>query len=405
MLRSIFPSSSHLQASACRLVRQLFPRAQGMETRSLASDTCQGSVIRRVIELGSGSVKSMVAEVSHFGAAPPQIRILSSQNATVLFMKDLKSRESRSQPINQLDFSEEIMAEARDVLESFLCDSNQLKPQATLVVATEAFRQAANGSAFANSLAQLFKVQLQVLSAEEEAKLGFNAALARCKSIDVGCDSSSSSAGIHRDADPSELVVWDCGAGSFQLSTLEQGYHVDSHGSGTAAAQAALVAAKMLADGDIDIADCFETTRHRLFAEHLLRRIAGDLEPAPESFLKFVSSHPVIAIGSQHSLFNQQKMLCGKSTFTLRDVQESIAEVTATPRSQWVQLELERSRQHGEREDWDEVRCAGNAAYMLPKLVLLFAVMQHFHISNVTFFKTKGLCEAVLMQEALWMQS
>jgi exopolyphosphatase/guanosine-5'-triphosphate,3'-diphosphate pyrophosphatase len=70
-------------------------------------------------------------------------------------------------------------------------------------VATAAFRNAKNGAEFARFLGKIFGIRLQVIEHEQEAWIGFQAAVRG------------------EDRRPRDIVVWDIGAASMQLMSVD----------------------------------------------------------------------------------------------------------------------------------------------------------------------------------------
>ena len=291
----------------------------------------------------------------------------ASTSKTVLFTKDLQNGGGHNG-----GFSKEMMKEGADSLSTLLKETEHLNPDQTAAVATEAFRKSSNGLTFARDLGAMLSVPVHVASATEEAMFGFHSA----------CLSSNAS--------PEQLAAWDCGAGSFQLSTLHHGCHSDCHGSGTTTALAASIIDNQSGIGPDEL--------HQL----LMERLRESFVPVPDDLAQFVRTNQVVAIGSQHSMFNQQYILSGNNTFSCSDVRNTIAEVVSVESHLLPELELARSIIHGDADDQDTDRCSENATYMLPKLTLLLAAMEHLQVDEVSFHKTKGNCEALLSQPKYW---
>ena len=300
------------------------------------------------------------------------VQRVATCNATVLFTRDLKlqDHDASSDGGGTSGFSAAIQQEGLQAIQRMIDETENFKPDQTAAVATEAFRKAANGPQFAELVARTCDLPVTIATSQQEADFGFQTAAAV--------------SGI----DAADLVSWDCGAGSFQLNTLDCGSHVDSHGSGTVAALA-----QPLRDSGMS---------PQSVAQELMSSLTESLTPVPPTVAEAIEMHTVVAIGSQHSMFNQQRILSGKSEFSQRDVERSIEEVVALHPTQLPGLEMERSRQYGDVDDQDEIRCHENATYMVPKLVLLLAVMRHAGIHHATFLKTNGNCEGLVAHPLLW---
>ena len=312
------------------------------------------TVVRRVLDIGSGSIKCEVAEVEP--TSKRIVRSIFSASVQTLFLRDLKHSGSDSMLI-----SPEMYALGMHTIKNFIADTNHLGVTQTAAVATEAFRKAANGNAVVAAFARECGVEISVIQGEQEARLGYESARAL--------------SGLEADA----LLVWDCGAGSFQLSNGSDS-HVDIHGSGTMRAVASEMEAGL--------------TRGQL-SEELLAYLRTELKTVP-LWLQTEVLHSVVAIGSSQSIFNQQRVLSGLVTFDQFDVERTLAEVAAIPEHMLPALERERSA------SLEYVVKEENAQYALPKLALLLGAMRHLRIGEVTFKPTNGNCLALLTHGDLW---
>jgi len=312
------------------------------------------TVVRRVLDIGSGSIKCEVAEVEP--TSKRIVRSIFSASVQTLFLRDLKHSGSDSMLI-----SPEMYALGMHTIKNFIADTNHLGVTQTAAVATEAFRKAANGKAVVAAFARECGVEISVIQGEQEARLGYESARAL--------------SGLEADA----LLAWDCGAGSFQLSNGSDS-HVDVHGSGTMRAVASAMEAGL--------------TRGQL-SEALLAYLRTELKTVP-LWLQTEVLHSVVAIGSSQSIFNQQRVLSGLVTFDQFDVERTLAEVAAIPEHMLPALERERSAalEYVVKEE--------NAQYALPKLALLLGAMRHLRIGEVTFKPTNGNCLALLTHGDLW---
>lgn len=312
------------------------------------------TVVRRVLDIGSGSIKCEVAEVEP--TSKRIVRSIFSASVQTLFLRDLKHSGSDSMLI-----SPEMYALGMHTIKNFIADTNHLGVTQTAAVATEAFRKAANGKAVVAAFARECGVEISVIQGEQEARLGYESARAL--------------SGLEADA----LLAWDCGAGSFQLSNGSDS-HVDIHGSGTMRAVASAMEAGL--------------TRGQL-SEALLAYLRTELKTVP-LWLQTEVLHSVVAIGSSQSIFNQQRVLSGLVTFDQFDVERTLAEVAAIPEHMLPALERERSA------SLEYVVKEENAQYALPKLALLLGAMRHLRIGEVTFKPTNGNCLALLTHGDLW---
>ena len=200
---------------------------------------------------------------------------------------------------------------------------------------------------------------MRVISSEAEAKLGFSTAYAYAD-----------------DRMRPDLVAWDCGAGSFQLTSRTH-HHADCHGSGT-------MKHRGLARSD----------KHGRISsqgvQDLLSELRRDLAPIPQWL--HAPTHQFVAIGSATSIFNQMQRMSGLQTFGVADVEAALATVTGLDHREIFELERQRDAEAGN----------DNAPYVVGKLSLLLTVMQQCAMGRVQFNMVQGNCTGLLSDSSLW---
>ena len=322
---------------------------------SLATAT----VRRRVFDIGSGSIKCAVAEVDQNNRITKDLFAARRQ---VLFLNGVEDTGLISQRHRD---------EGLDALHSMLQDTQHLNPEATVAVATEAFRKAANAHSVLEAYQDSCNIRMQIATHHQEARLGFHSAYA------TG----------HIDTDA--LVAWDCGAGSFQFTSSSE-THIDQHGSGTV---------MKLAQQHAGVSGRFGGCR----IDALLCSLKAALRPIPAWLRPYPGNQlptSFIAIGSSHSIFNQMQLLSGLSCFQAHHVAEILAQVQGLNHSELFALEQACvAMQHGR-----DVATASeeNAPYVVPKLALLLSVMRAVEMEEVTFYETNGNCAGMLADASLW---
>ena len=155
----------------------------------------QRMVRRAAFDVGSAACKIVVADVDlHAGSVPNITNIVLSARIAVQLSDDLAQGGGSR-------FSERALEELGAVLREFKKRADEQGAEQCAGIATAAFRKASNGPAF---LLQLQKegIPLRIVSQEQEAFLGFLTANHLC--LDVSAR---------------DLVAWDCGGGSFQITT------------------------------------------------------------------------------------------------------------------------------------------------------------------------------------------
>lgn len=160
--------------------------------------------IRGAIDVGSGTTNLKVAKVD------PQtnkiISIIFQQTIPVSYQKQLEQSPNN-------EFNQEVMNEGIKSIKVLKEAADKLQAKKVVAIATAAFRQAANGQAFANQIEKETGVKVRIIDQDEEGILGFRGAIALTP------------------VKPQDAVVWDIGGGSMQLTALsDTGTYLIEHG-------------------------------------------------------------------------------------------------------------------------------------------------------------------------------
>lgn len=147
---------------------------------------------RLAFDIGSGSIKAQSARVNTCLRKIEKVHFI--EQAPISFKEDIRS---------QVAFSSKTQKLGRDFIKKILL--KEPKDVGILGVATAAFREAKNGEEYIHTLNKEFGIGLKVITQEEEGKLAF-----------WGAQSMVSDS-------PQDIVVWDIGGGSQQLTLMEQG--------------------------------------------------------------------------------------------------------------------------------------------------------------------------------------
>jgi exopolyphosphatase/pppGpp-phosphohydrolase len=313
------------------------------------------SVSRRAVyDIGSGSIKFQVADVDLRTNKIVKNHIQKAQQ--VLF-------------VNENKFTRGIQMEGLSKLKALQTLSNKYEVSESIGVATQAFRNSENGRECLDLFQEQLNFPLRIVSSNEEARLGFESAKAIV------------------DVKEENLVVWDCGAGSYQMTSKDHEFS-DTFGSGTV-----LKTAQSLATG---------TGSETAWTEHdfyeLLRVMDQNMKPSPAWIYSLVNEW--VAIGSAHSIFNQQRILMGNDVFTPACVEATIKDCLGLDYQELFELEKTKYALVQDRFEYPVMR--ENAKYMLPKLTLLFSVMTRADISTLQYVQTNGNCNALLTNTHLW---
>lgn len=149
---------------------------------------------RAGIDMGSGSTKIQVTQVN---VCEHQLgKVLFEDQRPLGFNADLAKSGN-----NQL--SEAIQQQGVKALSEMVEKANSFKPTRITGVATAVFRSASNGQQVIDRFNQQAHVSLKIISQQQEAELGFQSARAALHEKNV------------KDED---LLVWDIGGGSMQMT-------------------------------------------------------------------------------------------------------------------------------------------------------------------------------------------
>lgn len=163
---------------------------------------------RAAIDVGSGGTKVLIADVDK---KTNQIKQVIFENSfSVPYQVSLeKSSDSTFDPSVQ----EQGLKTFNEI--KFLLDQHEV--QKVSAIATEAFRKANNGEAFAQEIRKTTQIPLQIISQQQEGIIAYHSALA-----------------MHK-AEGKEAIVWDIGTGSFQITSRknDEDYEVFTGGLGS----------------------------------------------------------------------------------------------------------------------------------------------------------------------------
>ena len=154
--------------------------------------------VRMGLDIGSGATKVLVAKVDY--CKSKVLEVLLSESQPVEYNEDLdKNNDGNLSPV--------IIAKGQGVLAMMIAKGRTFKPRRIFGVATSVFRKSQNGTDIIKGFARKFKVQLEVITQEEEAKLGYFSVLSLMD---------------EKTKENKNIVVWDIGGGSMQMFSMEK---------------------------------------------------------------------------------------------------------------------------------------------------------------------------------------
>ncbi len=150
---------------------------------------------RAAVDVGSGGTKVCIADVD--AKTNRIVKVYFEKSFSVPYQSYLEASEDGS-------FNEEIQKNGLRTFTEIKEILDQYEVAKVTAVATEAFRKASNGAAFAETVAKTTGIPLRVISQKEEGAIAFYSA-----------SNASGSA-------PEDLLIWDIGTGSFQIAAEDQ---------------------------------------------------------------------------------------------------------------------------------------------------------------------------------------
>ncbi len=165
----------------------------GCTTTTPSSEMVEDKCIekRAAIDIGSGSTRLKVAKVD----------ICKMRLGEILLDKQEKvSYQDALQRSKDQTLSQDVIAQGASVVKRFKLEALTFAPKNIVATATSAFRTAKNGKNAAQEIGRTVDMEVRVIDQDEEGKLGF-----------LG-------AAQHAGGDLKNVVVWDIGGGSQQIS-------------------------------------------------------------------------------------------------------------------------------------------------------------------------------------------
>jgi exopolyphosphatase / guanosine-5'-triphosphate,3'-diphosphate pyrophosphatase len=152
-------------------------------------------VIRAAIDIGSGATKLRVAEVN---LKTHKIdKIIINESYPVQYHEKLSKSSNNT-------FDNEVMQTGIDAIKQSAAIAKQYGADKVVAVATASFRKAANSQELIDRIYKETGVKVYVIDQDLEGKLAFNAVMSQ------------------ENYSPDDLVVWDIGGGSLQLTALNK---------------------------------------------------------------------------------------------------------------------------------------------------------------------------------------
>lgn len=317
---------------------------------SFSSPTACGSeephlVTRAAIDIGSGGTKFTVGEID-----PQTNRIVRIRDEVVMSIKlrqDLAMNSSE-------ELSDHIQKELIDTIKQLQNRINSFAPAQVSAVGTSVFRTAKNGPELLKKIEEETGITVRLLSQDEEGEIGFASAMA------IGHE--------HKE----EIIVWDSGSGSFQLTAYVDG-KLEMYGAEFGMTPAL---ERLFAIRKQPIVLGTRIPPVSLDEAMLLSDVIRSELPCPSEWIS--SSKQVVAIG-RNSIFSKTATALGNLTFIKEEVLKGIAEACNKN---------------------DEALSS-----LIVAMTFLYTVMDHCGIQELTYYRTNGSTEGLLITPRFWKMS
>lgn len=309
---------------------------------------------RAGIDMGSGSTKIQVTEVNI--CQKTLGKVLYEDQRPVGFNAYLAKSGN-----NQL--SDEIQQKGLTALTEMVEKANRFKPQRVTGVATAVFRSASNGQQVIDRFNQQAHVSLKIISQQQEAELGF----------------LSAKAALHeKNLNDEDLLVWDIGGGSMQMTAYRQ-----QKGIKTVDIYQGKLASVTLKDF---ITDVLQNKNQQ-----------ADSTPNPigslrNTVLRYVNFYARTHVGAQMKQDAQQKRVIGIGGVHGYSISDQIHPVNHTYTLADVQYASKNNVWKGDSELKGEYRATD-----VSNLLLVEGYMQALKIPQVTVVKA-SLIQGILLQ-------
>lgn len=311
----------------------------------------QQAVVRRgAFDIGSGDTKITVADVDTKTNRITQI--WHSTFKTVALRKDMAASKDKS-------LSPKIQRELISTINDMKDKVSQYNPVQWSAVGTSVFRTAVNGPKFLKEVEAETGLTISLLPQEEEGRIGFASAIA------------ASNESLEN------VIAWDSGSGSFQISTLIGG-KLQVYGAEFAYVPA--LQALFTLRGQPHSLDKSPNPVSTDDALKLIETIGQKLPKIPEWLAE--NNKRIIAIGGNTSIFAAAAIESGNSTFTKQEVMEALLATC--------------------NKSDEELSYFPEPHEVVIDFALLYAVMDHTGIEQVTHCETNGATEGMLVTPELW---
>ncbi len=254
-------------------------------------------VVRAAIDIGSGATKLKVAKIN---LNTQKIEtVLVNESFSVQYQEELEKSPDGT-------FNDQVMKTGLETLKKSLEIAQKHGAEKVVAVATASFRNAANVQDFIDQIYRETDIKVHIIDQHLEGALGFQAATAQVST------------------DPSNVVVWDIGGGSYQFTTLDRKGNVIVHRGIDASIPFKNHVIKEIKKEDLSKTSTPNplSNAQRIDAQ----KHAVNLSKKVDNLFKKKIRHPdtkVVGIGNIFA-YGVHPLVGKKSTFTQKDLHEKV---------------------------------------------------------------------------------
>lgn len=320
----------------------------------LLSTSLHAQVIRAALDIGSGAMKLVVAEIDEDNNSIEQI-FYSEE-----FSLDLKRDMMKS---GKPYFSDEIQQKTEKTLAHLKMHVASFNPSSWAGIATMASRQSTNAPQLFQRINDQQKVPISIITQQEEGRLGFVTAVAVSHLA------------------PESVIAFDSGGASFQISTLSEGeVKVLKGDMGYVPAESLLLT--KVREGTFHCNSPNPISYDEIGElVHLIKKQLPPLSDELAAKLKDPLSR-VIGIGGETSLFASARIALGKTHIIKAELAETL-------------------KTFSDKSD-EELQMFKEAKEAVIDLALLYAIMDGLEMDEVYYYPSNGSCEGLLIDKNYW---
>ncbi|MBN9377481.1 MAG: hypothetical protein BGO14_10330 [Chlamydiales bacterium 38-26] len=315
--------------------------------------TLHADIVRRAaLDLGSSETKLTIADVDT--ETHKIVKIYYQDYRTVELRKDLATSPDGT-------LSKEIEEKIIEVLDEYKNMTLKFAPEQWFGVGTSVFRSAINGAEFLERVKEKTGIPLYLASQMEEGEIGFQSAVA--------------ASGL----DAEEIIAWDSGSGSFQMTTINNA-HMDMYGAEFAFVSTLEILIQRIRKEKFN-PNQTPNPISKDEIELLISIIQKEYLPPIPYWLSHTNKK-IICFGGYTSIFSMGQIATAKETYKQKDLFHAIQNLI-------------------DKSD-DQLTFFPEPHKAVVGLALLYSVMNHCEIDEMIYKKTNGGCEGLLIIPRYW---